>query len=113
MNKGVNDTFAMVIGAVLLLVGIWGLFTNNILFFTVNMLQSVVHIVGGLGIYYGMQGQGKNFNKGLGVIAAVVAVLGFVTPDLMANLLNINMAITWLHVAIAVVSLGLGFGMKD
>ncbi len=115
MGKGLNDTYAMVIGAVLLLVGILGFLMPSPLLglFGVNALQNVVHIIGGLGLYYGNMGMGKQYNQALGVIAAIVAVLGFVAADLMASLLNINMTITWLHVAIAVVSLGISFGMKE
>lgn len=49
----------------------------------------------------------------LGVIALVVAILGFAAPSLVADLLNINASITYLHVAIAVASLGASYGMKE
>ena len=114
-KMGVNDTYATVIGAVLGLVGLLGFAMPSPLLglFGVNMLQSVIHLVGATGIYFGKMGQGRQYNMVLGVIALVVAILGFVVPDLMLSLLNINQTITYLHVAIAVVSLGVYYGVKE
>lgn len=113
-KMSMNDTYAMVMGAVLGLVGLLGLAGSPILgLFGVNMLQNVIHLVGATGIYFGKNGQGKQYNLVLGVIALVVAILGFAAPQLMADLLNINTSITYLHVAIAVVSLGVSYGMKE
>ncbi|MBI2578746.1 MAG: DUF4383 domain-containing protein [Candidatus Aenigmarchaeota archaeon] len=112
----VQKTYAMVIGAVLLLVGLLGFVMSSPLLglFGVNTLQNVLHLIGGaLGLYFGYKGGAKNFNLGLGAVALVVAVLGFVTPDLLAQMLNINMATTWLHVLIGVTAVGVGYFVKD
>ena len=107
----------MVIGAVLVLVGLVGFFNNPILgYFGVNIWQNLLHIVGGgLGLWLSTKGSSQSFNKWLGIVAAVVAVLGFVpgANSLLDSLFKINMAITWLHAAIAVVSLGVAFGVKE
>lgn len=113
-DRSVNDTFAMVLGAVLLIVGLLGLFTNSILgIFNVNTLQSVLHIIAGSAIYFGYKGMGKNANTVIGVIALVVGILGVAMPALMTHLLNININITYLHFVIAVVSLGIAYGLKE
>ena len=54
------------------------------------------------GIYAGTKGDGTTYSM----------VLGFVpgATELLASLLNINMAITWLHLAIGVVTLGVAYG---
>lgn len=110
----VQKTYAMVIGVVLLLVGVIGLFTQNIIGFGVNILQSILHIIGGgLGVWLASKNKPKGYNMWLGYIAAVVAILGFVAPSFMKSLLNINTATTWLHVVIAVVSLIVAFGTKE
>ena len=107
----------MAIGAVLVLVGLLGFFNNPILgLFGVNTAQNLLHIVGGaLGLWLATKGSAKAYNQWLGIIAAVVAVLGFVpgAKDLLASIFNINMAITYLHAGIAVVSLGVAYGVKE
>ena len=113
----IQKLVAMVFGAVLLLVGVLGFFMNPILgLFGVNTAQNILHLVGGvLGLWLGYNGSGKGFNTGLGYVSGVVAVLGFVPPTaaLLASLLGINTAITVLHAAIAVVTLGVAYGVKE
>ena len=77
----VQKTYAMVIGAVLLLVGLLGFFPNPLVsstgLFGVNTYQNILHLVGGgLGLWLGSKGSSKAYNMWLGIIAAVVAVLG-------------------------------------
>ena len=53
------------------------------------------------------------FFKVFGVVYGLVAILGFFAGDQpLLGMIAHNMADTWLHVAIAVVSLWLGFGTK-
>jgi hypothetical protein len=105
-----QKTFALVLGIVLLLVGIWGFFTDSILgIFGVNATQSVLHVIAGIfGVYVGTKGAGEGYNSSIGWIGVVLAVLGFVpgASDLLMSLLNVNMATTYLHLVIGVVSLG-------
>src|SRR3989338_10454783 len=113
----VQKTYALVLGLVLAVVGVWGLFTTSILgLFGVNMFQSVLHLIAAaFGIYAGTKGDGTTYNQVLGWIAVVLAVLGFIpgVNDLLLQLLNINTAITVLHLAIGVVSLGVYYGVKE
>ena len=117
----VQKTYAMVIGAVLVLVGILGFVPGVgqpllLGIFGVNMAQNLLHLVGGaLMLWFGSKGSGKTANMYLGIISAVVAVLGFVpvAKDLLASIFNINMNITYLHLAIAVVTLGVAYLVKE
>src|SRR3989344_2140189 len=112
----VQKTYALVLGLVLALVGVWGFFTNSILgILGVNALQSVLHLIAaGFGIYAGTQGDGTTYNQALGWIGVVLGILGFIpgVSGLLLNLFNINTAISVLHVVIGVVSLGVYYGMK-
>ena len=112
-----QKTFALILGIVLLIIGIWGLFSNNVLgIFGVNVTQSILHIIAGaFGLYVGMKGMGPGYNLTIGWIGVVLGVLGFipVTSDLLASLLNVNSATTWLHVVVGVVSLIVGYSIKE
>ncbi len=113
----VQKTYALVLGLVLAVVGIWGFFTGKILgIFGVNAAQSVLHLIAaGFGIYVGTKGEGSGYNMSIGWIGVVLAVLGFIpgVSGLLLSLLNINTAITVLHLAIGVVSLGVAYGVKE
>ena len=112
----VQKTYATVIGAVLFLVGVIGFFNNPIFgLFGVNAAQNVLHLVGGATIvWFGSKGSAKPTNMWLGVISAVVGVLGFVpgASTLLASVFGINAAISVLHIAIGAVSLGVAYGVK-
>ena len=51
----------------------------------------------------------------LGIVSAVVGVLGFVpgANTLLASIFNINTTISILHIAIGIVSLGVTYGIKE
>ena len=113
----VQKTYAMVIGAVLVLLGLVGFVNNPILgIFGVNVAQDLLHLVGGaLILWLASKGTTKSTNMWLGIIALVVGVLGLVpgANTLLASVFNINMAITYLHLAVGVVSLGVAYGVKE
>jgi|TARA_B100002003_G_C14040421_1_gene501367 hypothetical protein len=100
--------FALIVGIVLALIGVWGFFTDSILgIFGVNAFQSVLHIIAGaIGIYAGTKGEGVTYNKVIGWIAVALGILGFipVVKDLLLSLLNINLAITVLHLVLGVIA---------
>lgn len=113
---------ATVFGWVLLVLGILG-FVPGITadehllgIFYVNALHNLVHIISGLAaLYVASKGEESSqmFFKVIGVIYALLAVLGFLIGDgMILGLLANNMADTWLNVVIAVVALYLGFGAK-
>ena len=75
--------------------------------------HNVVHLLTGVvAIFAGMVGVGaaSTFFKIFGVVYGLVAILGFVVGNgLLLGLISSNVADTWLHVVIAVVSLIIGF----
>jgi len=114
-----QKTFALILGIVLLLVGILGFFNNPLVgdsgYFGTNTLQDILHVIAGLfGLYVGTKGMGSGYNQTIGWIGIVLGVLGFIPgiDSLFLSLLNINTAITVLHLIIGVVCLGVYYGAK-
>ena len=106
---GIQKTFALILGIVLLLIGIAGFVDNSIVgdmgYFGTNMYQDVLHIIAGLcGVYVGTKGKGPGYNMTLGWIGIILGVLGFIpgVDTMLMNLLNINMQITALHLVLGV-----------
>ena len=110
-------TAAWVFGAILAIVGIWGFVQAPVLgIFNVNALHNIVHLASGLlllGAAMGWFGSARMMLIILGVVYAIVAVLGFIMPDFMMSLLMSDMVDAWLHVALAVVFLGVAFMEKE
>jgi hypothetical protein len=112
-------TLAILFGIVFLLIGILGFVpgvTNNEMLlgiFHVNAAHNVVHLLSGaVALWAGMTslGAAKTYFKVFGIVYALVAVLGFVQGEgMLLGLISNNVADTWLHVAIAAVSLIVGF----
>jgi hypothetical protein len=111
---------AMLFGIVFLAIGILG-FVPGITkdemllgIFMVNPAHSVVHIASGVvALLCAMSGAGaaRIYFQIFGIVYAIVAILGFMQPNgMLLGLISNNPSDTWLHVAIAVVSLLLGFG---
>jgi hypothetical protein len=110
----IQKTFATVLGAVLLVVGLIGFFNDPVLgIFNVNALHNWVHVLAGIvGLVAGLMMNGqyaRTYNIGFGAIYGLVAILGFIG---LAGFLDVNMADNWLHVLIAVAALGVGFGAE-
>lgn len=112
-------TLAYLFAVVFLLVGILGFVPacapNEMLLgiFHVNAAHNVVHLLSGAVALWGAMtsvGAAKLYFKIFGVVYGLVAVLGFFVGDgMLLGLISNNVADTWLHVAIAIVSLAIGF----
>lgn len=118
MEKGLQTMFATILGAILLLVGIIGFVNNPVLgIFPVNNLHNLVHIVSGVVLVWaGVWGGttvARMVNRIFGIVYGLVAVLGFVAPGMMMNLLNVEMKDNILHILIAVASLIVGFSKRE
>jgi hypothetical protein len=110
---------AVLFGVVFILVGILGFVpgvTDNQMLlgiFHVNAAHNVVHLLSGAAaLFAGMTSAGaaRIYFRVFGVIYGLVAVMGFLMGDgMLLGLISNNTADTWLHVAIAAVSLLLGF----
>ncbi|MEK6825735.1 MAG: DUF4383 domain-containing protein [Nanoarchaeota archaeon] len=116
----VQKTFALILGIILLIIGVWGLFQSNILGFGVNPAQSILHIIAAIfGIYVGMKGEGPGFNKSIGWIGIVLGVLGFIpsvgheAEGLLMQWFNINMQTSVLHLVIGVIALVIAYAVKE
>jgi len=112
-------SMAFLFGVVFLLVGILGFVPavtkDQMLLgiFHVNGAHNVVHLLSGaVALFCGMSSgnASRMYFRIFGVVYAAVAVMGFMMGDtLLLGLISNNTAVTWLHVAIAAVSLLLGF----
>lgn len=116
---------AMVLGAVLLLVGILGfipaLAPENsdgmpvlLGLFMVGALHNVIHLATGVAGLLGSKTEkyASLYFKVFGVVYAVVTIVGFIQKDTVLGLIHVNLADNLLHLAIAAFSLYMGFGVK-
>ena len=119
MANDVNKTAAMVFGAVFVLVGILGFVNNPILgLFEVSLMHNLVHLLSGVALLaVAFVDNGKNARMGLlalGVVYALVTVLGFAMPGLVESLgVNVNTADNFLHLLLAVVLLAVPLIFKE
>ena len=116
----VQKIYAMIIGAVLVLLGLVGFVNAPVLgIFGVNVAQNVLHLVGGaIIIWLAMKGSAKPTNMWTGIVALVVGILWFVPAvggagGLLDSIFAINANISYLHIAVGVVSLGVSYGVKE
>jgi hypothetical protein len=104
-----QQTWAKVIGVILLLVGVLGFFMGGSVFgFQVNALHNIVHLVTGAIFAWAGFSAGaptKKVNTWLGVIYIIVGVVGFFA---LQDLLALNTADNWLHLVIGVISTWIG-----
>src|SRR5262249_25677537 len=113
---------AYVFGAAFLIAGILGFVPaatpGGMLFglFHVNTAHNSVHLLTGvIALWTGATGleAAKRFFQVFGVIYAAVAILGFIYGDApIFGLIANNLGDTWLHVAVAILSLYLGFATR-
>ncbi|MEK7330831.1 MAG: DUF4383 domain-containing protein [Candidatus Eisenbacteria bacterium] len=110
-----SRNFAMLLGVVLLVVGIWGWATgghaHNLMCFGVNMNHNLVHLLSGalaLGCALGSGRYARLYLMVFGTVYGLVAVLGFLSVGTVVEMLNLNMADNLLHIAIAAACLWVG-----
>ncbi len=118
-GKTPTQMFALVFGAVYLLVGLLGFINDPILgIFDVNALHNIVHLgVGAAWVFSSRDhATAKVVSLAIGVVYLLVAALGFVATDLTESLLDIGSdfsgtADNFLHLASG--ALGVFFGTRD
>ena len=108
-QRGTSSMFATLLGAFLIVEGIWGMFSPVVFgVLTTNVLHACIHIVlGVIGVWTGMKGGEKGFLTFLGILLIAVGVLRFVPGinDLIVSLLNVNYAVAYFNIAVGIASL--------
>lgn len=101
--------FATIVGAFMLIEGIWGLFSPVVFgVLTTNTLHACIHIVLGIaGLFLGRGSGARGYSLVVGAILLVVGVLRFVpgASDLVVSLLNVNYAVAYLNIAVGILGL--------
>ena len=109
-----TKTVLYVLGAVFIVVGLLGFVNHPVLgIFEVNTLHNLIHLASGILalIYAGMaESQAKTFAVVMGVIYALVTILGFLLGGNILGLIHTNLADNLLHLVLAVVFLAVGLG---
>ena len=116
-------TAALAFAAVFLLIGILGFvpaFTpdGNLLgLFKVDAIHNIVHLLSGaVALYVGLTSEvhSKLYFQVFGVVYALVTIIGFAQfgSNNLLGIFAINPADDFLHLVIAAVALGLGFGIR-
>lgn len=105
-----------VLGIVLVLIGLAGFFVDGMLFvFEVDTVHNIVHLLSGV-VAIAAASSGESYSRMylivFGIVYGIVTVVGFVNGGDILGLFTANDADNYLHAAIAVVSLGVGFGSK-
>jgi hypothetical protein len=107
-----TKTVLYVLGAVFIIVGLLGFINDPVLgLFEVNTLHNLIHLASGVLalIFAGMaESQAKTFAVVLGVVYALVTILGFLLGGNILGLMHVNMADNILHLVLTVVLLAVG-----
>jgi hypothetical protein len=110
---------AIILGIVFVAVGLLGFVNNPVLgLFAVDPIHNLIHIVSGAVLLAGAYSSlGSTLAlRIIGIVYALVAILGFFLVDANGMLLGIfmvNEADKWLHVFLAVVILAAGFALPE
>ena len=123
-GKTLAQIYALVLGAVLVLVGILGFLVEpsfavgddaqrgTLIAFDINGWHNVVHLLSGIvGLALaGTAARARLFSIGYGIVYVLVTILGFVVGDggLLLSLIPINTADNLLHLVIALTGIAIG-----
>ncbi len=113
-----NRILALALGIVLTLVGILGFFMNPVFGFQVDIVHNLIHLVSGLlGIAAAYTGYSRRYNQAFGIIYLLITILGFIPAfyfgGKLLGIVTINTADNFLHLGIAIVTLAVGFFVRD
>ena len=125
MRTSPNRLIATVFGAVYLLVGLLGFAVtsgigffategNNLIIFEVNPLHNVIHLaIGAALLYAGLKSTAlaRTVNAGVGAVYLLVGVVGLFLLSSPLNIIALNGADNVLHLASAVLHLGVGLSL--
>jgi len=125
MRNSPNRLIATVFGAVYLLVGLVGFAVTsgigflstegaNLIIFEVNPLHNVIHLaIGAALLYAGLKNAqlARTVNAGVGAVYLLVGILGLFLLSSPLNIIALNGADNVLHLASAVLLLGVGLSL--
>ncbi len=116
MNSLVKSV-TWILGIVLLLVGILGFVNNPLLLglFEVDTIHNIIHIVSGIVALIAVssgESYARLFLIIFGIVYGLVAILGFVSGTSILGFFDVNANDNYLHAAITIVCLGVGFSGK-
>jgi hypothetical protein len=112
-------TASIVLGVIFIAVGILGFIPNPLVsgdgIFAVNVAHNLVHLISGAVLLIGALAldQSRMTLRGVGIIYAIVAILGFFSGDMLLGFIQNNMADRWLHVLLAIVLLAAGWMLPE
>ena len=123
-GRSTNQLVGYVFGAVYVLVGIVGFFVTSfdgfasregdlLVVFEVNPLHNIAHLGVGVLLLVGARGgyrAARGMNMFVGLTYLALGVVGFLIEDSSANILALNQADNFLHLASSLVLLGAAFG---
>jgi hypothetical protein len=126
MRNSPNRLVATVFGAVYLLVGLLGFVVtsgvgfaategNNLIIFEVNPLHNVIHLaIGAALLFAGLKdtASARTVNATVGAVYLLVGVLGLFLLSSPLNIIALNGADNVLHLASAVLLLGVGLSLE-
>jgi hypothetical protein len=126
MRNSPNRLIATVFGAVYLLVGVVGFAVTsgigffstegaNLIIFEVNPLHNVIHLaIGAALLYAGLKNitTARTINAGVGAVYLLVGILGLFLLSSPLNIIALNGADNVLHLASAVLLLGVGLSVE-
>lgn len=117
--------FSLIFGIVFLLIGILGFVPGAsstdadgmqllLGLFMVGTIHNTIHLASGVVALFAASSEryAKWYLQIFGIVYALVAIVGFVQGNTVLGLFSVNMADNLLHVALAVLLLGTGFGLS-
>jgi len=115
-QKTIADRLACIIGILLIIEGIWELFSPVVfVVLTGNVTHGIIHIVLGLvGIWSGCNGRARGFCIFVGLLLIAVGALWFIPAgnDLVVRLLNVNQAVACVNLFVGAILLIAGFASR-
>lgn len=126
-TRGINYWAAMIMGWVLVVIGVWGFVQEEILgIFDTSLLHNIIHLASGLVLLAAAYMNGGQYarttNLTLGIVYALVAILGFATPAFLQSIIDFGydentnvlaLADNWLHLGLAVVLTAVAFAERS
>lgn len=108
-SGGASCGFAIVLGFLLLIEGVWGLFSPVVFgVLSTNVLHACIHILlGGLALWAGSTGHARGYLGFLGALLIAVAALWFIpaTRGFIMDTLSVNRAVAIVNLVIGILCL--------